>query len=94
MSELGAYVIAAGGTGGHILPGIALADEIRAQKSGASVVFVGTANGLETKIVPAAGYPLEFVDASGFLRRAATVRWIGEATWSPSIPGSPMSRRT
>jgi UDP-N-acetylglucosamine--N-acetylmuramyl-(pentapeptide) pyrophosphoryl-undecaprenol N-acetylglucosamine transferase len=72
MSELGAYVIAAGGTGGHILPGIALADEIRAQKSGASVVFVGTANGLETKIVPAAGYSLELVDASGFIGKTWT----------------------
>jgi UDP-N-acetylglucosamine--N-acetylmuramyl-(pentapeptide) pyrophosphoryl-undecaprenol N-acetylglucosamine transferase len=72
MSDLGAYVIAAGGTGGHILPGIALADEIRAQKSGATVVFVGTANGLETKIVPAAGYPLELVDASGFIGKTLT----------------------
>jgi UDP-N-acetylglucosamine--N-acetylmuramyl-(pentapeptide) pyrophosphoryl-undecaprenol N-acetylglucosamine transferase len=72
MSDLGSYVIAAGGTGGHILPGIALADEIRAQKSGASVVFVGTSIGLETKIVPAAGYPLEFVDASGFIGKTLT----------------------
>ena len=72
MSDLGAYVIAAGGTGGHIFPGIALADEIRAQKSGATVVFVGTANGLETKIVPAAGYPLELVDASGFVGKTLT----------------------
>jgi len=66
-SELGAYVIAAGGTGGHIIPGIALANEIRVQKPGAEIVFVGTAQGLEQKIVPAAGYPLELVDASGFV---------------------------
>lgn len=72
MSELGSYVIAAGGTGGHILPGIALADEIRAQKSGASVVFVGTSNGLETKLIPAAGYALELVDASGFIGKTLT----------------------
>lgn len=65
--ELGAYVIAAGGTGGHIIPGIALADEIRAQRSGAEIVFVGTAQGLESKIVAAAGYPLELIDASGFV---------------------------
>ena len=64
---LGAYVIAAGGTGGHILPGIALAQEIRAQRPTADIVFVGTAQGLEGKIVPAAGYPLELVDASGFV---------------------------
>ncbi len=66
-SGIGAYVIAAGGTGGHIIPGIALANEIRAQKPGAEIVFVGTAQGLEQKIVPAAGYPLELVDASGFV---------------------------
>jgi UDP-N-acetylglucosamine--N-acetylmuramyl-(pentapeptide) pyrophosphoryl-undecaprenol N-acetylglucosamine transferase len=70
MSELGAYVIAAGGTGGHIIPGIALADEIRAQKSGAEVVFVGTNQGLESKIVAAAGYTLELVDASGFVGKS------------------------
>jgi UDP-N-acetylglucosamine--N-acetylmuramyl-(pentapeptide) pyrophosphoryl-undecaprenol N-acetylglucosamine transferase len=66
-SDLGAYVIAAGGTGGHIVPGIALANEIRAEKADAAIVFVGTAQGLESKIVPAAGFPLEFVDASGFV---------------------------
>src|SRR5512135_731959 len=70
MSELGAYVIAAGGTGGHIIPGIALAEEIRSQKAGAEVVFVGTAQGLEGKIVPAAGYRLELVDASGFVGKS------------------------
>ena len=70
MSDLGAYVIAAGGTGGHIIPGIALADEIRAQKPGAKVVFVGTAQGLEGRIVPSAGYELELVDASGFVGKS------------------------
>ena len=70
MSDLGAYVIAAGGTGGHIIPGIALADEIRAQKAGAEVVFVGTAQGLEGRIVPSAGYRLELVEASGFVGKS------------------------
>lgn len=72
MSNLGAYVIAAGGTGGHIIPGIALANEIRAQKPNAAIVFVGTAQGLESQIVPAAGYPLELVDASGFVGKTWT----------------------
>ncbi len=72
MSDLGAYVIAAGGTGGHIIPGIALANEIRAQKAGALIVFVGTTQGLEGQIVPAAGYPLEMVDASGFVGKTWT----------------------
>lgn len=72
MSDLGAYVIAAGGTGGHIIPGIALANEIRAQKPGAAILFVGTAQGLESKIVPSAGFPLELVDASGFVGKTWT----------------------
>ena len=67
MSELGAFVIAAGGTGGHIVPGIALAHEIRAQKHGSLVAFIGTAQGLESKLVPQAGFPLELVDSAGFV---------------------------
>ena len=71
MSDLGAYVIAAGGTGGHIIPGIALANEIRSQKPTAAIVFIGTAQGLESKLVPPAGFPLELVDASGFVGKDA-----------------------
>jgi UDP-N-acetylglucosamine--N-acetylmuramyl-(pentapeptide) pyrophosphoryl-undecaprenol N-acetylglucosamine transferase len=72
MTDLGAYVIAAGGTGGHVIPGIALANEIRAQKPTAAIVFIGTEQGLEGQIVPAAGYPLELVDASGFVGKTWT----------------------
>lgn len=67
MNALGAYVIAAGGTGGHIVPGIALANEIRAHRPTASILFVGTAQGLEGRMVPAAGFPLELIEASGFM---------------------------
>ncbi|HEY3203645.1 MAG TPA: undecaprenyldiphospho-muramoylpentapeptide beta-N-acetylglucosaminyltransferase [Thermoanaerobaculia bacterium] len=70
--DLGAYVIAAGGTGGHIIPGIALANEIRAQKPSAEILFIGTAQGLEGKIVPAAGFSLALVDASGFIGQTWT----------------------
>ena len=70
MNELGTYVIVAGGTGGHIIPGIALANEIRAHRPRAQILFVGTAQGLENKIVPAAGFPLELVDASGFVGKS------------------------
>ncbi|MEO8431791.1 MAG: undecaprenyldiphospho-muramoylpentapeptide beta-N-acetylglucosaminyltransferase [Acidobacteriota bacterium] len=65
----GAYVIAAGKTGGHIFPGIALAREIRRRRPDAPIVFVGTAEagGLETRLVPEAGFPLERVHAAGFV---------------------------
>ena len=64
--EEGAYVIVAGRTGGHIFPGIALAREIRARRPDAPVLFVGTSEGLEGRLVPDAGFPLETVTASGF----------------------------
>jgi len=64
-------LIAGGGTGGHLFPGIAIAEEIVARPDGA-VLFVGTARGLETKLVPAAGFPLELLDVSGLNRVGAS----------------------
>jgi UDP-N-acetylglucosamine--N-acetylmuramyl-(pentapeptide) pyrophosphoryl-undecaprenol N-acetylglucosamine transferase len=54
-------VIGAGGTGGHIYPGLAVADAIRRIRPDASVSFSGTPRGLEGRLVPAAGYPLDLV---------------------------------
>jgi len=55
------FLIAAGGTGGHLFPGIAVADELVRREPGARVVFAGTQKGLESRIVPRAGYPLELL---------------------------------
>jgi len=68
------YVIAAGGTGGHIFPGLALAGEIVARRPHSRVVFIGTGQGLEAKLVPAAGFPLETVRASGFSGKSLAAR--------------------
>lgn len=54
-------VIAAGGTGGHIYPGLALAEAIRRACAATSVSFVGTARGMEGDLVPKAGYELDLV---------------------------------
>ncbi|HEY2728510.1 MAG TPA: undecaprenyldiphospho-muramoylpentapeptide beta-N-acetylglucosaminyltransferase [Polyangia bacterium] len=62
-------LIAGGGTGGHLYPGIALAEEITA--TGGEVLFVGTARGLESKLVPEAGFALELMDVSGLKRTGA-----------------------
>jgi UDP-N-acetylglucosamine--N-acetylmuramyl-(pentapeptide) pyrophosphoryl-undecaprenol N-acetylglucosamine transferase len=58
-------MIAGGGTGGHLFPGIALAEEVSTRHHKNSVVFVGTDRGLEARVVPAAGYPLEIIPARG-----------------------------
>jgi UDP-N-acetylglucosamine--N-acetylmuramyl-(pentapeptide) pyrophosphoryl-undecaprenol N-acetylglucosamine transferase len=55
-------LIAAGGTGGHIFPGLALADAILADQPSARVAFVGTPRGLESSLIPKAGYQLHLVD--------------------------------
>lgn len=51
-------LVAAGGTGGHLFPGIAVADELRRRDPALRVVFVGTPRGLEGRLVPRAGYAL------------------------------------
>ncbi len=58
-------LIAAGGTGGHIYPGIAVAKEIVGRNSESKVLFVGTARGLETKIVPESGFELALINSAG-----------------------------
>jgi UDP-N-acetylglucosamine--N-acetylmuramyl-(pentapeptide) pyrophosphoryl-undecaprenol N-acetylglucosamine transferase len=55
------FLIAAGGTGGHLFPGIAVADELRRRQPGVRVVFAGTPRGLESRLVPHAGYALELL---------------------------------
>ena len=57
-------VIAGGGTGGHVNPALAIADAFRARYPSADIVFIGTERGLETRLVPARGYPLKLVDGS------------------------------
>ena len=58
-------LIAAGGTGGHIYPGIAVAKEILRRDAESEVLFVGTARGLETKIVPDNGFQLSLINSAG-----------------------------
>ena len=73
-------LIAAGGTGGHIYPGIAIAEELRRRAPAARIAFVGTERGLETKILPPLGWPLILMrstsikDRKGMARLAAYAR--------------------
>ena len=67
LPATGGFLIAGGGTGGHVFPALALAGEIRRRRPDAPIVFVGTRRGLETDLVPSAGWPLEFVRAKGLV---------------------------
>lgn len=62
-------LIAAGGTGGHVYPAIAIADALKAENSQSEIMFVGTKNHMEWKAVPKAGYEIMNVWISGFHRR-------------------------
>jgi UDP-N-acetylglucosamine--N-acetylmuramyl-(pentapeptide) pyrophosphoryl-undecaprenol N-acetylglucosamine transferase len=66
-------LIAGGGTGGHVIPALAIARELR-DAHGAEVRFVGTARGLETKLVPEAGFPLELVRSGQLKNVSAATR--------------------
>jgi len=62
-------VVAGGGTAGHIEPALALADAVMRMRPDARIVALGTARGLETKLVPARGYPLELIPATPLPRK-------------------------
>jgi UDP-N-acetylglucosamine--N-acetylmuramyl-(pentapeptide) pyrophosphoryl-undecaprenol N-acetylglucosamine transferase len=66
-------IIAGGGTGGHVIPAIAIAQELRSRYN-AEVLFVGTARGIETRLVPAAGFPLELINVGALNRVSLTTR--------------------
>lgn len=72
-------LLTGGGTGGHIYPAIAIANEIKASISDVEICFAGTHEGLESRIVPQAGYPLRFI-RSGGIERHFTVSNIKNAS--------------
>ncbi|MBN3033891.1 MAG: undecaprenyldiphospho-muramoylpentapeptide beta-N-acetylglucosaminyltransferase [Candidatus Saganbacteria bacterium] len=57
------FALVCGGTGGHIYPGLALADELKSRLPRAELLFLGGREGLERELVPRAGYPLELISA-------------------------------
>lgn len=62
-------IIAAAGTGGHINPGIAIANRIKKDNKNCQITFIGTNRGLENDLVPKAGYDLKTIDAYGINRK-------------------------
>jgi UDP-N-acetylglucosamine--N-acetylmuramyl-(pentapeptide) pyrophosphoryl-undecaprenol N-acetylglucosamine transferase len=70
-------LIAAGGTGGHIYPGIAVAKEIMRRGPASVVRFVGTVRGLEKRLVPQAGFELSFIESAGLVNMGLLQRLKG-----------------
>ena len=62
-------VIAAAGTGGHINPGIAIANKIKEEEPNSEIMFIGTPRGLENDLVPRAGYELKTIEAYGLSKK-------------------------
>ena len=87
-------LIAGGGTGGHVFPGIAVAEELLRIRPDAQIVFVGGTRGLESTAVPEAGFRLRTLLTAGFTRgqwwRRSEERRVGKeclcwcrSRWSP-----------
>ena len=81
-------IIAAAQTGGHINPGIAIANKIKKENKNARIVFIGTTRGIENDLVPRAGYELRTIEAYGINRKLSlqniknmfkTLKGLGEA---------------
>ena len=59
-------LVAAGGTGGHITPGIAIANRLK--EEGHQIIFVGTERGMEVDLIPKAGFDIKYIHAQGIRR--------------------------
>jgi UDP-N-acetylglucosamine--N-acetylmuramyl-(pentapeptide) pyrophosphoryl-undecaprenol N-acetylglucosamine transferase len=75
-------MIAAGGTGGHLYPGVALAREFERQAPGSETIFIGTTRGLETKVVPREGFELMTIEAQGVMGKG----WWGAVRGLAVVP--------
>lgn len=62
-------IISGGGTGGHIYPALTIATAIEQLDPQSEIIFVGTKKGLESSIIPKAGYPIEYIQVEGFSRK-------------------------
>jgi UDP-N-acetylglucosamine--N-acetylmuramyl-(pentapeptide) pyrophosphoryl-undecaprenol N-acetylglucosamine transferase len=81
-------ILAGGGTGGHVIPALAIANELK-KNYDAEVLFIGTARGIENRLVPAAGYPLQLVRVGALknvslMTRAKTAFDLPRAVWDAS----------
>ncbi len=79
-------ILAGGGTGGHVIPALAIARELQSRYS-AECCFIGTSRGIETRLVPAAGFPLKLIEVGALNQvslatRVKTMLGLPAAVWS------------
>ncbi len=68
------FLLAAGGTGGHVIPALVVARELHARRPNTRVLFVGTAKGVENRLAPEAGFPLELIAVSAWQGQSVAAR--------------------
>jgi UDP-N-acetylglucosamine--N-acetylmuramyl-(pentapeptide) pyrophosphoryl-undecaprenol N-acetylglucosamine transferase len=78
-------VIAGGGTGGHLFPGLAVARELLRRRPGAQVSFAGTARGIEARVIPREGFPLDLLRSGGLKGKSVAARLQGAAILPVSL---------
>jgi len=81
-------ILAGGGTGGHVIPAVAIAQALK-ETYGAEVLFIGTTRGIENRLVPAAGFPLKLVKVGALknvslITRLRTFMDLPHAVWFSS----------
>lgn len=81
-------ILAGGGTGGHVIPALAIAQRLRAEFA-AEILFIGTSRGIENRLVPKAGFDLRLVDVGalknvGLSTRLKTLSDLPKAVWAAS----------
>ena len=69
---IGRVIFAGGGTGGHLFPGVSVLEELRRHEPDLAALFVGTARGIETRVIPALGEQLACLDVSPLKGRSPT----------------------
>src|SRR5437764_8939512 len=72
-------VIAGGGTGGHLYPGIAVARELLTRRPAATVTFAGTSRGIESRVVPREGFELDLIRSGGLKGKSIRDSLMGAA---------------
>ena len=84
MSEGTRLLVAGGGTGGHLFPGVAVAEELLRLDPDSEILFVGTERGIESRVLPELGFRLEHIEVSGI----KTVGLVGAIRGAIRVPGA------